>query len=141
MSLEQNKAVVRKFFEDVLNTGDFTLIEQYISPDFVEHDELPIETASDLEGVTEVFKMVHTATSDFKVTIVDMIAEDDKVAVRMIWGGTHQGDFMGMPATGNTIAFDVFDMFRVQDGKITDHWGVSNTMKMMSQLGAFSEPE
>ena len=86
-------------------------------------------------------EMLHAGIPDFEVTIVDMIAEGDKVAIRLKWSGTHHGDFMGMTATGNAISIDVFDMFRVQDGKITDHWGVSDTLTMMTQLGALPDPE
>jgi steroid delta-isomerase-like uncharacterized protein len=135
MSTEQNKASAHQFIEEVLNQGNMSRINDLLAPDFVEHEELPPGVPRDREGVTLLMTMLRSAFPDFKATIDDMIAEGDKVVVRMTWTGTQQGEFMGMPPSGKPMSIGVIDIFRIEKDKLVEHWGLSDTMSMMEQLG------
>lgn len=139
---EANKLIVSGFLEKVFNAGgDTTLVAQYVSPAFVQHEEgPPMEGLTDFEAFAMNLPMLHTAIPDLVFTITTMVAEGDKVAVLGVWNGTHQGEFMGLPATNNPISVPVFDLFRVEAGKIVEHWGVTDNMAMMTQLGAIPKP-
>jgi steroid delta-isomerase-like uncharacterized protein len=141
MSTEQNKASAHQFIEEVLNQGIMSRINELLAPDFVEHEELPPGVPRDREGVTLLMTMLRSAFPDFKATIDDMIAEGDKVVVRMTWTGTQQGEFMGMPPSGKPMSIGVIDIFRMEKDKLVEHWGLSDTMSMMEQLGEMPAPE
>jgi predicted ester cyclase len=68
------------------------------------------------------------------------MAEDDKVVLHMTWTGTHKGEFMGIPPTGQSISINVIDIIRIADGQFVEHWGVMDQMAMMQQLGAMPAP-
>jgi predicted ester cyclase len=86
-----------------------------------------------------MFTMMYTAFPDFQATLENLIAEDDRVVVHMLWTGTHQGEFMGIPPTGRRMSINVIDILRVADGKFVEHWGVSDMMGLMQQLGVSPE--
>ncbi len=131
MSIEQNKALVRRLVEDLMGGGDVSLVAEILSPDFVEHEELPPGTPSGYEGFAQYVTMLHAAFPDFTLTVEDMVAEGDKVTVRHTGTGTHEGEFMGMPATGKSITIPGIDILRVKDGKVVEHWGLTDMSAMM----------
>ena len=136
MSTEQNKAVARQLIEDVISQGNINLADQLLKNDFIDHEELPPGTPPGVEGFKLLLGQLHSAFPDFKVTIHQLIAENDMVAVFMSWHGTQQGEFVGIPPSGNRISINVFDLFRLADGIIVEHWGMMDSMAMMQQLGA-----
>jgi len=140
MSAEQNKALVRQLVERVFNQGDADAVDELVAPDFIEHEELPPGMPAGREGVKQMPAMMHSAFPDFKATIDDILAEDDKVVIRMTWRGTHKGEFMGIPPTGKSISLEVIDIIRIADGKFAEHWGLMDNMSMMQQLGAIPAP-
>jgi steroid delta-isomerase-like uncharacterized protein len=87
-----------------------------------------------------MFTMLRKAFPDFKATIKHLMAEDDKVVLHMTWTGTHKGEFMGIPPTGQSIAINVIDIIRIAEGQFVEHWGVMDQMAMMQQLGALPAP-
>lgn len=139
MSIEQNKAIVRQLVEEVINQNNLSLAAEIMAADIIEHEETPPGVPAGIEGTKILFGMLHSAFPDFKATINDLIAEDDKVVVFMTWAGTQEGEWMGMPASGKSMSINVMDIFRVADGKLVEHWGISDTMAMMQQLGAMPE--
>jgi len=141
MQTEQNKALFRKMVEGVFNQGNIGLVDEILTPDFVEHEELPPGIPTGREGVKQLTSMLRSAFPDFKATIEDMVAEGDKVVVRMTWTGTHQGDFMGIPATGKRVSFGVIDIVRFAGDRFSEHWGLMDQAGLMQQLGAVPAPE
>ncbi len=141
MPTEQNKAVVRQLIEEVINQKNMSLGEEIMAADFIEHEEVPPGVPPGIEGTKMLFGMLHSAFPDFKATINDLIAEGDKVVVSMTWTGTQHGEWMGLPPSGKPMSINVIDIFRLVDGKIIEHWGVSDMMAMMQQLGAMPTPE
>jgi steroid delta-isomerase-like uncharacterized protein len=140
VSAEQNKALFRQFIEEIFNRGNMSRADELFAPDFIEREELPPGMSRDREGVKQLITMLHSAFPDFKFTIDDMIAEGDKVVVRSTWSGTHKGEFMGIPPTGKSVSFGVFDIVRIAEGKVVEHWGQMDNMRMMQQLGVIPVP-
>jgi steroid delta-isomerase-like uncharacterized protein len=140
MSLDKNKELVREMVEVLFNQGDVGGGDEFLSPDFIENEELPPGVPAGREGVKLLTGMLHTAFPDFEATIEDLIAEDDRVVIRMTWTGTHEGEFMGIPPTGNRVSFGVFDIVRIADGMIVEHWGLMDNMALMQQLGVMPAP-
>ena len=140
MSTEQNKALVRRLVEEVLNQGNMSVIDELFSPDFVEHEKLPPEIPPGREAPKVMFTMLRSAFPDFKATIEHLIAEGDKVVLSMTWTGTQKGEFMGVPPTGKSISIGVIDIIRLAEGKFVEHWGIMDSMALMQQLGAIPAP-
>lgn len=130
---DANKAVVSSLFE-AIGSGNLDAIDTIVADNFVEHEELPGLTP-DREGVKALFGMLRTAFPDFSFVPQMMIAEGDLVSVFVVFSGTNQGEFMGMPATGRSVTVNVTDWMRVRDGKVVEHWGVMDMASMMQQLG------
>ena len=141
MSLEQNKALLNRFVEELFNRGNLSVVDELAAPDFVDREELPAGLPGNREGVKQLTAAFRRAFPDFKATIDDIIAEGDRVVVRSTWTGTQRGEFMGIPPTGKSISFGVIDIVRIAGGKVVEHWGQMDSMRMMQQLGAIPAPE
>ena len=138
---EQNKAVIRRFVEEVQSRHNLDAVDDLFSPDCKDHSgALPPGIPNNPAGFKQFFGMLNTAFPDIQATIHGQVAEGDKVVTRKTFTGTHLGDFMGIPATGKPVAFGVIDIMRVVDGKITDHWGIADQMGLMQQLGVVPPP-
>ena len=129
-----NKAMTRQFFQRI-SAGDLGAVDELVSDDFVEHERVP-GVAPGKPGVRQLFGMFHSAFDQAGVEIDDMIAEGDKVFVLARMTGTQRGEFMGIPATGNSINVSLCDYFRVGNGTLIEHWGVMDAAGMMQQLTA-----
>jgi steroid delta-isomerase-like uncharacterized protein len=140
MSAEENKAVVRRFW-GVWEDGNIGLIDELLAPDYVNHSPGMPDQPTGPEGVKAVVAMFRSGMPDLRVVIDDMIAEDDKVAVRYTIEGTHEGDLFGIPPTGRRVSIESFTVERVSDGKIREHWRITDSLNMMQQLGAIPTPE
>jgi steroid delta-isomerase-like uncharacterized protein len=135
MSAEQNKALVRHMLEETFNRGNIAYFDEIMAPDFVEREVLPPGIPSDRNGVKQLTAMLRSAFPDFHATIEDLVAEGDRVVIRQTWTGTHEGEFMGIPPTGQSVSFGVIDILRMAGGKCVEHWGQMDTMSLMQQLG------
>jgi steroid delta-isomerase-like uncharacterized protein len=130
-----NVALVRRFYDEVINGGRIDAIDELLAPNFVEHQEFPgLEPTR--EGVKQFFAMWRKAFPDTHGEIELVVADGDLVAVYGTWTGTHQGEFMGMPATGKRFSIPNADFIRFQNGVCVEHWGVGDSGMMMQQLGA-----
>ena len=140
MAAEQNKALIRRLIEELFNKGNTGIVGEIFAPDFVDREQLPPGIPSGREGVKVLTTMMRSAFPDFKATIHDILADGDKVVIRMTWSGTQKGEFMGVPATGKRVSFGVIDIIRITNGKLVEHWGQMDSMSMMQQLGAIPAP-
>jgi steroid delta-isomerase-like uncharacterized protein len=134
---EDAKSLVRQFY-DAVGAGNFSVIDELVADDFVDREVFPGLEAN-REGVKQFFAMVRSAFPDLRMEVREMLADDDLVAVRVIATGTHEGEFMGMSSSGRRIEVQVFDIFRIRDGQVTEHWGLMDAMTMMQQLGGMPE--
>ncbi len=133
-TLEENKAVVRRFIDEIFMKGDFDAVDELLTDDFTPHTWGPMPPGRD--GLKDAIERVKSGISDPKMTIEDVIAEGDLVAVRLTSSATHTGEFMGMPATGKTYEMGEIHIFRLRDGQVAEHWHQADFMGMMKQLGA-----
>jgi steroid delta-isomerase-like uncharacterized protein len=128
-------ATLRRLY-DLLSAHDVDAFGEFLADDFVEHEELP-GGAPTKDGVKEFFRMQIAAFPDLALTLQDVVDGGDKVVARVRFTGTHEGELMGMPATGRTVDVQFIDILRfADDGLAHEHWGVFDTMAMMQQLGA-----
>jgi steroid delta-isomerase-like uncharacterized protein len=130
-----NKDLARRFYEEVFNRGDLDAVDELCAQDIVDH-EAPPEMPKGIEGVKAFVTMFREAFPDIRATIEDMLEEGDRLAVRVKYAGTHEGDFMGVPPSGKRFEVDVIDIVRLEDGKAVEHWGVTDNLGLMQQIGA-----
>jgi steroid delta-isomerase-like uncharacterized protein len=140
MSTEANKAIVRRFVDEVQSAGNIDAIDELCSSGFVNHSAPP-GVPSNCEGVKQVTAMFRQAFPDSYFTVEDMIAEGDKVATRKTFHGSHQGEFMGIPPTGQQVSIGLIDIVRIVDGQVVEHWSMGDNLGMMRQLGVIPTPE
>jgi len=134
---DEAKAVVRRNTEEVQGKGRFEVFEQLFADDFVDHTTQPgTGMTPDKAGVRKLYVSIREAFPDFHADMRWQIAADQLVMTYKIYHGTQSGPILGVAPTGRTVAFETVDVMKVVDGKITDHWGVANLLKMMVQLGA-----
>jgi steroid delta-isomerase-like uncharacterized protein len=128
-------STMRRLYE-LLSAGDIDGFGDLVADDFVEHEDTPGFERSKA-GVTEMFRMYRAAFPDLRMEAEDVLVDGDKVVARVRATGTHQGEFMGMPATGNSVDIELIDIIRFgDDGLAHEHWGVLDALGMMQQLGA-----
>jgi steroid delta-isomerase-like uncharacterized protein len=134
MAGEASKAIYRRFVEEVVNGGNFDIVEELFSPQYLDHSAPP-GAPGGAAGVKAVMGMFRTAFPDVHFTITQMVSEGDVVATFVNGEGTHNGPFMGTPPTGRHVRWSSTGFFRVQDGKIVEHWGVPDLLAIISQIG------
>jgi predicted ester cyclase len=140
MSAEENKTAFRRVPEEVINTGNLDVAGEVIASDYVEHVPYPPGMLSGFEGWKLFFTMFHTAFPDMHYTVENILAEGDMVAMHVTARGTHQGEFMGIAPTGTEVTWTETHIGRFENGKLVEHWGNSDDLGMMEQLGAIPEP-
>jgi steroid delta-isomerase-like uncharacterized protein len=139
MSIDANKAIVRRYYDEVLNGRRPDLLDELAATDHIEHDPLPGQ-GEGLEGFKRrVGTLVDALASVFDVE--DLIAEGDRVVVRWTNTGTHVGEFFGAPPTGRAFRMAGIDIHRISDGKLAEHWHVVDQFALMLQLGLLALPE
>lgn len=138
MSVEENKAAMRRLYE-IVASGKFDLADEVIAVDMVDHDPLP-GAGQGLAGFKQTARMLHSAFPEMRITIDQLVAEDDMVAVRFTMRGVHRGDLMGMAATGKEVTVTGMDIMRFKDGKGVEHWANQDDLGMMRQFGLISAP-
>ena len=142
MSAEDNKEIVRRFIEDVINGKNVAAVGRYVADDFVDHAALP-GAPPGLEGFKQFLAMACKAFPDVRWTTEDMIAEEDRVMTRGICSGTHSGEFhwnagpnSGIDATGKQVSVNEVHVVRMAGGKMVEHWENVDFLGMLQQLGA-----
>ena len=133
-----NKEILGRLYE-AINGGNLDEVDEILGDDFVEHEAFPGFPPT-REGVKQLFAAAREAFADFRMDASQYVEEGELVVAWVQMTGTHRGEFMGIPASGNAIDLTLADMVRVRDGRIVEHWGVSDTMVMLQQLGAMPAP-
>lgn len=138
LSTEANKELVRAYFEAIDGSSDPATLDGFVASDFVDHSPTPGFTP-DLDGLKGVYALFARATPGTHA-IEDMIAEDDKVVVRVSAKGTHVDEFLGIPATGREITMGGIAILRIRDGKIVERWNQLDMLGALVQLGVVNLP-
>jgi predicted ester cyclase len=136
---EANKAVYRRMVDEVVNQGNFDVVEELFDPSYVDHGAPP-GMPEGLEGVKWIFGAFRAGFPDVKFTIDDMVSQGDVVATLVHGEGTQTGPFMNIPPTGKHARWRSVGFFRVRDGKIVEHWGIPDMLGLLIQLGVIPPP-
>ncbi|MFZ1878905.1 MAG: ester cyclase [Gaiellaceae bacterium] len=129
------ETVVRRLIEEGFNEGNLDVCDALTSPDLVEHQEFGPNHAAGAEGVKAVIASLHGAFSDFHLAIEHLSVDGELVWLHMTGSGMNDGTFMGNAPTGRPMRIDVFDLIRVADGQMVEHWGVPDRLGSLFQLG------
>jgi predicted ester cyclase len=130
---ERNKAVIRRFVEEVQNEKNWDVYDELNDPEFFNHSAPPGMT--NREGSKHYLAGFLDAFPGCRFTIDDMIAEGDQVVTKKTFRGTHTGEFAGIPPTGREVTLQFVDIMRVRDGRIIEHWLTMDQLSFMQQLG------
>ena len=135
--MSDSSGIMQRFYQEVLVGGNVALVDELIADDFVDHEEPFPGQPPGKEGVVFYINAIRSAFPDLNVkTTEPALADGNLEAVYGILTGTHQGDFVGIAPTGRNVEFAGIDIIRVQDGKVAEHWGVTDTLTLMQQIGA-----
>ena len=130
MSIEENKALVQRFITEIFEGGHLEAVDKLCADDFIGHTW----GNADKAGLKAAMDRVSKGLADAKFQIDDVIAEGDRVAVRVTASARHVGEFMGLPASGRSYTIGEIHIFRVRDGKVAEHWHQFDVPAMMKQL-------
>lgn len=138
---EENKALVRRYLEavDANESADWDVLDEFLGPDLVSHGGLPPLVGSDRDGMKQAAELFRQATPG-KHTIVDQIAEGDRVVSRIRGSGQHVGDHLGVPASGADVEVEGVVIHRIANGKIVEHWALVDMATFLQQAGALPAP-
>jgi predicted ester cyclase len=131
MNTEQIKSLVRRVPEELYNQGTLAVVDEVFAPNYIEHTPLPPDFPHGVQAVKTFVTLVRTAFPDFRYTIADTLAEGDKVVFRLIGRGTHQADFMGIPATGKPMTWEEIHICRIVNDKLVEHWVNGDLMQQL----------
>jgi steroid delta-isomerase-like uncharacterized protein len=141
MTLADNKALVRRLFDEVWNTGNVALVDDLLAPSFVDHAAQMGGDDPTRDGFKTQVRLFRTAFPDGRSQIEDLIAEDDRVVARWTDGGTQRGEWMGVPPTGKRVTMSGIDVYRIEQGRIAEFWCSEDELGLLRQLGALQPPE
>jgi steroid delta-isomerase-like uncharacterized protein len=130
---QQNKAVVDRFIQELFSEGRLEAADEYLADGFVNHDPFP-GFPPGRDGMKQAGALFRAAFPDWHSTVHELLAERDKVVERFTARGTHRAEFMGIPATGRSVEMDGINIFRLEDGRIVERWGVLDQAGLMQRL-------
>jgi steroid delta-isomerase-like uncharacterized protein len=133
---EENKAIVRRQEEEIFTQGNLDAADEIYARNYVGHDPTNPEDIRGLEAAKQAAADYREAFPDLQVTIEDLVAEGDKVAIRVRFRGTHQGGLEGIAPTGRQVDSTGIVISRIEGGKIAEDWANFDDLGMMQQLGA-----
>jgi steroid delta-isomerase-like uncharacterized protein len=134
--MADHKALMRRFYDEVFSKGDVDLVDELATDDLVDHEEGPPGTPEGREGVKAFVTVFREAFPDLKTEVHEMVEEGDLCVARVTFSGTHKGDFMGVPASGKSFSAETIDIVRFDGDRVAEHWGVTDLMALMQQIGA-----
>lgn len=138
-SSQENKALVRRFYEEI-DRGNIEAMDELVAEDYINHDPPPFpRLAPGREGLKQAFEMFWKATPGHHV-IEDQIAEGDKVVTRLRGVGKHEGELAGIPPSGNDLDVKAVAIHRIENGRIAEHWSAVDTAANLHQLGVVKLP-
>jgi steroid delta-isomerase-like uncharacterized protein len=134
MTAQEGKVLVRRFIDEIFVKGNADAVDKLVTSDFTPHSwgKMP----AGVEPLKQAVKRVHAGLADVSMKIEDVIAEEDKVAVRLTAHGRHVGEFMGVPASGKEYTISEIHIFHLRDRKIAAHWRDADMLGLMRQVGA-----
>ena len=139
MAEQENKALVRRYYDEVFNERKVGLVDELAVEDYLEHDPFPGQGDGRADLRARV-QLILAAMNPLRFSIEDMVAEGDRVVVRWVQQGKQTGSFMGIPPSGADYTFAGIDIHRLRDGRMAEHWHVVDLFALLQQLGAIPAP-
>lgn len=133
-SIANNEQVARRYFEEVWNRGNVAALDELLAPNYVNHTPSTPDPPRGPEGLESIVLAIRRAFPDLHYEIKDVIATKDAVVIRVVMTGTHRGDLFGLAPTGCRVQVDQINIERIRDGRIVEHWRVTDELKLMRQL-------
>jgi steroid delta-isomerase-like uncharacterized protein len=128
--------LIQRFYDEMLTDGDLDKIDELVTDDVVDHQEGMPGQPEGKEGVTFFVNAMRAAFSDLKATVDQSVESGDMASALVTVTARHTGEFMGVPATDKSVEVEGIDIIRIEDGKCAEHWGVTDNMSLMQQIGA-----
>jgi steroid delta-isomerase-like uncharacterized protein len=135
VSLEPNKELVRRLYEEAFNEDDLDLVDELVAPDVVTHNPIILDAPTGPDSIRGGLEMIRKAFPDFHVEVEDLIAEGDRVAALLTMSGTNEGDYRRGGATGKRGTMRAFFIWRIADGKLAESWGLADRFGFLQELG------
>jgi steroid delta-isomerase-like uncharacterized protein len=132
--------LIQRFYDEMLGEGDLSKLDELVTDDVVDHEEALPGQPEGKEGVIFFVNALRGAFSDIKATIGQSLESGDLASAQVTLTGKHTGDWMGVPASDKSFEIQAIDIIRVEDGKCAEHWGVTDNMALMMQIGAVPAP-
>lgn len=139
MSVDQNKALVRRFYEEI-DKGNLDAMDDLVAEDYIDHSPPPFPLPQGREGLKEAFRLFWKSTPGYH-RIEDQVAEGDKVVTRLTAIGAHEDDLPGIPKTGNKLEMTAVAIHRIADGKLAEKWSDKDNLGLLQQLGVIPTPD
>lgn len=137
--LANNEQLIKRYFEEVWNQGKIDVLDEIISPDYINHSPGMPNPTRGPEGLKPIVSAIRKAFPDLKYVIENMVISDHQVAVHTTMYGSHVGDFFGLAPTNKSIKVSQMQIERIANNKIIEHWRVTDDLAMMRQLGQIKE--
>lgn len=131
----ENKLILQRYFDEAWNKGNLTMLDEIVSPDYINHNPAIPGLPPGPAGLKPILAGFRAAFPDIHFTVEEQIAEGDTVVTRWTMCGTHQGEFMGIPATHKQVKVTGIQIERLVAGKIVEHWRQSDDLGLLQQLG------
>lgn len=139
MAASDNEALVRRYYDEVLNGRRPELVDELAVEDYVEHDPFPGQ-GNGRDHLRARVELLLDGLNPVHFTIEDVVAGGDRVVVRWTQTATQSGPFLGLPATGRSFSISGIDVHRIRDGRLAEHWHVVDLFSLLQQLGAIPAP-
>jgi steroid delta-isomerase-like uncharacterized protein len=130
-----NARLGRRYFEEVWNRGNLDALDRLLAPTYVNHTPSVPDPPPGPDGLKPIVRALRRAFPDLHYEIRDVVATEDAVVLRVVMTGTHRGDLFGLPPTGRRVAVNQINIERIRDGRIVEHWRVTDELELMRQLG------
>jgi predicted ester cyclase len=139
MSVEDNKAIARRLYAEVISGGHWEVADELLDANLVDYSNPP-GWPQGREGAKQNIGYIRSAMSGWHFTVEDLIAEGDKVVLRGVLRGAHTGEFFGIPPTGKVVEISGIHILTIKNGRVTEHWANNDDLKLMQQLGVMPAP-
>lgn len=140
MSMAEGVELIQRFYDEVLSKGNVDAVDELVTDDVVDHQQGLPGQPEGKEGVKFFANTMRDAFSDVKATIGPSVESGDMASAETTISGRHTGEFMGVPASERSFEIESIDIIRFEDGKCAEHWGVTDNIALMQQIGAIPEP-
>ncbi len=132
---EKNKAIIETYFNKAWNAGRVEVLDELLSPDYINHTPSTPNPPKGPEGLKPIILAIRKGFPDLHYEIKDVITTKDRVVARVIMSGTQTDTLFGMAPTGRHVEVNQINIEKIVDGKITEHWRVTDELSLMRQLG------